>query len=182
MQWDSLGLDLRYTFRTLRRDAGFFAAAVLIIGLGIGANTAARAGSRRKEVAIRAALGASRRRLIRQMLTESFVLSSCGAVLGLGVAFIAVRNFAGVRSVSIPLLRTVEIDGTALLFTVAIALCTGLLFGVVPALQTSASNASESLKDTGRDRARAGAARGRAMPWWYRRSRSRACCLSARGC
>ncbi len=120
----------------------------------------ARAGSRRKEIAIRAALGASRRRLIRQMLTESFVLSSCGAVIGLGVAFVAVRYLAGIRSVSIPLLRTVGIDGTALLFTVLIAFCTGLLFGLLPALQTSGSNASESLKDTGR-----GLSEGRRSAW-----------------
>jgi predicted permease len=110
----------------------------------------ARAASRRKEIAIRSALGASRWRLLRQMLTESLVLSSSGAAVGLALAWIATRSLASSQRVSIPLLRTVEIDGTALLFTALVALATALLFGIVPALQGSGSNDAESLKQTGR--------------------------------
>ncbi len=110
----------------------------------------ARAASRRKELAIRSALGASRRRLVRQMLTESLVLSACGALLGLGIAYAAIRYLATIRRVDIPLLRTAQFDGAALLFTCLAALATGLLFGIAPALHMSGGDESESLKDSGR--------------------------------
>jgi predicted permease len=120
----------------------------------------ARAASRRKEMAIRSALGANRSRLIRQTLTESLILSSLGAGVGLSLAYIGIRSLTAIRGVSIPLLQTVKIDGTALLFTVIAALVTGLLFGIVPALQISGSNDAESLKDTGR-----GLSEGRRANW-----------------
>ncbi len=110
----------------------------------------ARAVSRRKEVAIRSALGASRWRLIRQMLTESLVLAGCGAMLGLGLAWLATRYLGALDRIGIPLLRTVSIDSSALACTVIAALATALLFGIVPALHASGSNDSESLKQTGR--------------------------------
>ena len=110
----------------------------------------ARGAARRKEVAIRSALGASRSRLVRQMLTESLILSMSGAIVGVGVAWLAVRYVASMQSVDMPLLRTVTVDGSALLFTGLIAIVTGLLFGMVPAFQASGVNESESLKDAGR--------------------------------
>jgi predicted permease len=110
----------------------------------------ARGAARRKEVAIRSALGASRTRLIRQMLTESLILSACGAVAGVGIAWVAVRFVASMQTINMPLLRPVTIDSTALLFTALIALITGILFGIVPALQVSGSQDAENLKDTGR--------------------------------
>jgi putative ABC transport system permease protein len=110
----------------------------------------ARGAGRRKEVAIRSALGASRSRLVRQMLTESLILSSCGALAGIGIAWLAVRYVASMQTISMPLLRTVTIDSTALLFTAFIALTTGVLFGIVPALQASGAQDAENLKDTGR--------------------------------
>jgi predicted permease len=119
-----------------------------------------RAASRRKEVAIRSALGAGRARLIRQMLTESILLSVCGAILGTGVAFVAIRLIASIRSVSIPLLATVHLDAAALLLTAAAAFLTGILFGIVPAMQASGSQDVESLKDTGR-----GLSEGRQSAW-----------------
>ena len=135
--------------------------AVLLIGCTNLSNLLlARAASRRKEMAIRSALGARRARLIGQLLTESFALSICGAVVGLGFAYAAVRFVASIRAVSISLLNTVAIDAKALLFTAAAALGTTLLFGVVPAFQTSGSTDAESLKDAGR-----GLSESRATTW-----------------
>ncbi len=110
----------------------------------------ARAGSRRKEFAIRIALGAGRFRLVCQTLTESILLATCGAALGLPLAYAATRALANSTAFSIPLLRTVSVDGTALIFTLVVAFATGVLFGIVPALQLSGPDVQESLKDAGR--------------------------------
>lgn len=110
----------------------------------------ARATSRRKEIAIRIALGADRARLVRQMLTESLLLASCGAALGLPLAFVATRALAATQAISIPLLQTVSLDGTALFFTLVAAFVSGLLFGIVPALQVSRWDVHESLKEASR--------------------------------
>src|SRR5450432_1143836 len=120
----------------------------------------ARAASRRKEIAVRIALGAGRARLIRQMLTESMVLSCCGAVLGLVLAFAATRALSGLRAMNIPLLEAVRVDGAALLFTALVALATGLLFGLAPALQLSGRAVQEALKDSSR-----GSSQGRHGAW-----------------
>lgn len=110
----------------------------------------ARGAGRRKEVAIRSALGASRARLIRHLLAESLTLSVCGAVAGVGLAWLGVRYVTSMQGINMPLLRTVTIDGSALLFTVLMALATGLLFGIVPAFQAAGTHESEVLKDAGR--------------------------------
>lgn len=120
----------------------------------------ARAASRRKEIAVRTALGAVRGRLIRQMLTESLVLACSGAALGLALAFAATRAFSGLQAMNIPLLQSVRVDGTALLFTVLMALATGLLFGLAPALQLSGAQVHEALKDSSR-----GSSQGRRGAW-----------------
>ena len=110
----------------------------------------ARATGRRKEIAIRVALGAERSRLIRQMLTESVLLAGCGAAIGLPLAYIATRALSATRAISIPLLQTVSIDGTVLIFTLAAALATGVLFGIAPALQVSRWDVQEILKEASR--------------------------------
>ncbi len=123
----------------------------------------ARAASRRKEMAIRSALGASRGRLVRQMLVESLILACAGAVVGLAIAYAGIRSLSVIRGVSIPLLRTVQMDGSALLFTLLATVTAGFLFGLVPALQISSTHQSESLKDAGR-----GMSEGRRSAWTRR--------------
>lgn len=110
----------------------------------------ARSATRQKEIAIRAALGAGRWRLIRQMLTESVVLSCCGGALGLLLATIGTRALAHLDAISIPLLRSVRLDTNALGFTLAMAVLAGLIFGLAPALQTPAIALHDALKDAGR--------------------------------
>ena len=116
----------------------------------------ARSTARSKEFAMRAALGASRMRIVGQLLTESFVLSAIGALAGLGLAWFLVYWLAHQGSVALPLLSTLHIDGAALAWTVLIAVVAAVLFGLAPGLRTAAGNLHESLKDTG-----AGSGQGR---------------------
>ena len=109
----------------------------------------ARAASRSKEFAMRGALGASRTRIVSQLLTESLVLSFCGAVLGLGLAWILVSWFAHQGAIALPLLNTLRIDGAALGWTLLIAISAAILFGLVPGLRMAGGNLNESLKDSG---------------------------------
>lgn len=110
----------------------------------------ARNAARQKEMAIRVALGAGRGRLIRQMLTESIVLSGAGAVVGIALAVIGTRVLSQLEAFSIPLLANVQVDLGVLAFTLIIAVVTGLTFGLVPALQVPAIRVNETLKDTNR--------------------------------
>jgi predicted permease len=119
----------------------------------------ARLGARQKELAMRAALGAGRLRLLRQMFTESIALSCSGAVLGLGLALAGTRVVAHLNAFNLPLLASVRIDGTALAFTLLAAILTGVLFGVLPALQAPASEV-DALKEGGR-----GMSAGRKRAW-----------------
>ena len=110
----------------------------------------ARMATRQKEVAIRAALGAGRRRLVRQMLTEGVVLSCCGAVFGILLAFGGTRLVSHLDAMGIPLLENVRTDVRALAFTLAAALATGVIFGLAPALQVSGASVHAALNDTAR--------------------------------
>jgi predicted permease len=148
----------------LRPTLVVLACAVGVVMLIVCANLSnlllARGAGRQKEIAIRAALGAGRGRLIGQMLTESLVLSVCGAALGLLLAFAGTRALAHLTSVSIPLLSEVRIDARVLGFTLAAALLTGLLFGLVPALQVQDLKLHDTLKDSNR-----GSSQGRGHAW-----------------
>ncbi|HUE44084.1 MAG TPA: ABC transporter permease [Candidatus Sulfotelmatobacter sp.] len=148
----------------LRPALFVLATAVGVVMLIVCANLSnlllARGTTRQKEIAIRATLGAGKIRLIRQMLTESLILSFCGAIVGLIFAFIGTRVLAHLTSMSIPLLGEVHIDGTVLLFTLLIALATGLIFGLLPALQVRDLRLHETLKDANR-----GSSVGRGHAW-----------------
>ena len=109
----------------------------------------ARSAARSKEFAMRSALGAGRSRLIRQLLTESFVLSGAGAILGLGFAFATTTYLAHQKSIALPLLNTIRIDGAALAWSLAVTVVAAVFFGIVPALRTSGGNLVETLKDSG---------------------------------
>ena len=110
----------------------------------------ARAAAREKEIAIRTAMGAGNWRIVRQLLTESLVLAVLGGGLGLLVAIWGLDGLRWLNPGSIPRLQNITIDGRVLAFTFAVAMFTGLLFGLAPALRSSRVNLNESLKEGGR--------------------------------
>jgi predicted permease len=122
---------------------------LLIVCVNLSNLLLARAVSRGKEFAMRSALGAGRGRLIRQLLTESLVLAGAGAVLGLGLAYAVVTWLAHQGSIALPLLSSIQIDGTALAWTLLIATVAALFFGISPGLRISGGNLQEVLKDSG---------------------------------
>ena len=122
---------------------------LLIVCVNLSNLLLVRMAARSKEFALRISLGAGRGRLARQLLTESLVLSGMGAVLGLGIAYAAVRFLTQQGSVELPLLSIVRVDGAALGWTVLIAAMVGLVFGLAPGIQVSSGNVQELLKDGG---------------------------------
>ena len=157
---------------TLREHvSGKFRTAMLVLVCAVGlvmlivcANLSnlllARTSTRQKEIAIRAALGAGKRRLIRQMLTESVVLSCGGALLGLLLAIGGTYLLAHLDAISVPLLERVRVDAGVLGFTLGIAVLTGIVFGLTPALQVSALRPHNALKESSR-----GSTEGRSHAW-----------------
>ena len=105
-----------------------------------------RAVARQKEMAIRGALGAGRSRLIRQVLTESVLLAGTGAIAGLVLAWGAIRMITSLKHLGLPSANVIEIDPSVLAFTLVLALITGILFGIVPAMQISGPDFYEELK------------------------------------
>ncbi len=122
---------------------------LLIVCVNLSNLLLARAAARNKEFAMRSALGASRGRLMRQLLTESLVLSIAGAILGLGIAFGVTAYLAHQGSIALPLLTSLRIDGAALAWTLLIAVLAAVLFGTLPSLRISRGNLQEALKDSG---------------------------------
>jgi putative ABC transport system permease protein len=154
---ESLVGGLRPSLLVLLAAVGF----VLLIACANVANLLlARATARDREIAVRKALGASGGRLVRQLLSESILLSVCGGALGV---FLAAALMPALRSISpgaVPRLGEAKIDGVVMIFSLLLCAITGIAFGLVPALQTSKKDLHEILKEGGRGSSEGGS-RGR---------------------
>ena len=146
---DQLTGDVRPALFVMLGAVGFV---LLIACANVGNLVLARATARQRELAVRAALGAGRGRLIRQMLAESVLLSAIGAAAGLILAWWAIVALRTTVAARLPIVRLdqVGIDGPVLLFTVAAALVSALVFGIVPALSSAGARLTDTLKDGGR--------------------------------
>jgi len=154
--WGARVWPLReYYLRDVRTSVLVLAVAVALVLLIACANVAnlllARAGTRQGEISIRSTLGASRGRLIRQLLTENALLGLVAGMLGLLAAWGGVRALTA-ASGYLPFQQTVSIDVSVLCFSLAAALLTTLLFGLAPALATAHTDLAENLKESGRGR------------------------------
>ena len=116
-----------------------------------------RASERGREIAVRAALGSGRGRMVAQMLTESLVLAAAGTVLGLGLAWQGIRVIKALSPANLPRIESVSLDGRAFLFAAAVAVVAAILFGLAPALRAVRGNLADGLRDRGTD---TGGARG----------------------
>jgi putative ABC transport system permease protein len=140
---DATVAGIRPTLYVFSGAVGFV---LLIACCNVASLLLARASGRRREMAIRASVGAGRGRLIRQLLTESVVLSLLGGALGVGLGMAAVRLLLASDPGNLPRMDGVTLDWRVLAFTFAVALLAGLLIGLLPAIQTSLVDLNSTLR------------------------------------
>jgi putative ABC transport system permease protein len=141
-------------FGNVRRPLWLMLGAVGFVLLIACANVAnlllSLATSREKEIAVRAALGARRTRIVRQLLTESLLLALLGSILGLGFAWLGIKALVAISPRDLVSLQTVGLNLTVLTWTLGVSILTGIIFGLAPALHISRLNLNDSLKDGGK--------------------------------
>jgi len=141
---------IRPTMLTLAAAVGFV---LLIACVNLANLLLSRSAARRREIGIRSSLGAGRGRLMRQLLTESVLLASLGALAGLGLALAATRLVANLSPTILPRASEVALDARALGFTAAVAMLTGILFGLAPAIHMARTDLMAALREGGRGNA-----------------------------
>jgi putative ABC transport system permease protein len=141
--YEQIVQNIRPTLQVLLGAVAF----VLLIGCANLANLLlARAEHRQREIAVRRALGADRRRIVQQLLTESLLMAIAGGALGVLLAYWAVRVFVASQPTSVPRIDLVGVDARVLTFSAVLSVVTGIVFGLVPALRTSNPDVTSSLK------------------------------------
>ena len=136
---------------------------LLITCVNIASLLLARASARERELAVRAALGAGRGRIVRQLLTESLVLAVAGGILGALLGFFAVRLLSSQTALELPGAGNISVDGVVLGFTLAVSLLSGVVFGGLPAVRAAGPVLEQSLRSGGRGSVGAGGQRARGM-------------------
>jgi ABC-type antimicrobial peptide transport system permease subunit len=148
------GFLLDQVLGSIRPALYIIAGAVSLVLLIACANVAnlllGRASARRRELSLRLALGARRGRIVRQLLTESVLLSGIGGALGVALAWAGVRGLLALRPSNVPRLVDIHLDPTVLVFALLLSIVTGVAFGVIPALHSARGDLVGSIRDGGR--------------------------------
>jgi putative ABC transport system permease protein len=147
---ESITGNIRPAMLTIAAAVGFV---LLIACVNVANLLLSRSSVRRREMGIRSSLGAARVRLVRQLLTESVLLASLGAACGIAVAWAGARALVRVSPRFLPRAGEISVDLRVLAFTIAVALATGVLFGLAPAIQVARADLAASLRDGGRGNA-----------------------------